>query len=85
MFFMFQPPVPLRLMLVIELLLLKVAVSLLLVLLPPGQVAMPVLQLFSDPVASQFPSVGEASQVALAAPAPCGSRVSAAKIANDCK
>src|SRR5579859_6550497 len=73
MFLTFQPPIPntfVMITVVIVLLLLNVAESPLLVLVPPGQVFAPVLQLFSNTgvlVAIHSPSVGVALQVALAA------------------
>jgi hypothetical protein len=62
-----------------ELALLKVAVSALLVLVPPGHVPTPVLQLFSDADVIQLPSVGEASHVALAACAGAAERTRSAR------
>ena len=73
-YFRFQSTL-LMMTVVMELFVLKVAVSPMLVLLavppPPGQLVVPVLQLTSlvgvAPAVSQLPSVGAASHVALAA------------------
>jgi hypothetical protein len=91
MFLMFHVPIPPTLvikMVVIALLLLKVAVSPLLVLFPPGHKPRPVLQLFTVAVVVMFDeiqllSVGDASHVALAALTKFDARVAARTTASN--